>query len=101
MEKRVAHYDLESIKELIKNNQYYITGSARTCYTALGFADEDALTIINSLSNKDLYKSMTSYGDHSIWQDVYYKTVEELKLYIKLQVNDKAIVISFKENQND
>ena len=101
LEKRVAHYDLQSIKELIKDNQFFITGSARTCYTALGFTDEDALDIIHNLSNKDLFKSMTSYHDHSIWQDVYYKTVDTLKLYIKLQVNDKAIVISFKENKND
>ena len=101
MEKKVAHYDLQSIKELIKDNQFYITASARSCYTALGLTDEDALGIIHSLSNKDLYKSMTSYHDHTIWQDVYYKTVNILKLYIKLQVNDKAIVISLKENQND
>ena len=50
-----------------------------------------------SLLNKDLYKSMTTYHDNKIWQDVYYKTIDNIDLYIKLQISDKAIVISFKE----
>jgi len=50
-----------------------------------------------SLVNQDLYKSMTSYSDNKIWQDVYYKNIDTLELYIKLQITEKAIVISFKE----
>lgn len=101
MEKKVAHYNLDSIKELVKNNHYYITGSARTSYTNLGFTDDDVIEIIMSLSSSNLYKSMTSYHSNQIWQDVYHKTVKQTKLYIKLQINEKAIIISFKENEND
>lgn len=101
MEKRIAHYNLDSIKELLKNNHYYITGSAKTSYTNLGFTDDDVIEIIMSLSSNNLYKSMTSYHSNQIWQDVYHISVDKLKLYIKLQINEKAIIISFKENEND
>ena len=50
-----------------------------------------------SLINKDLSKSMTTYRDNKIWQDVYHKAIDNIDLYIKLQISDKAIVISFKE----
>lgn len=97
MEKRVAHYSLQSIKDLISQSQYFITRSARVDYTNLGLDDDKVIETIMSLVNKDLYKSMTSYNDNKIWQDVYHKTIDKLDLYIKLQITEKAIVISFKE----
>ena len=97
MQKRMSHYNLDSIKELIGNNQYFITQSARQGYVELGFDDDEVIAIIMSLINKDLYKSMTTYNDNKIWQDVYHKTIDDIDLYIKLQISDKAIVISFKE----
>lgn len=97
MQKKIAHYSLQSVKDLISEGQYFITKSARVDYTDLGLDDEEVIEIIMSLINKDLYKSMTSYSDNKIWQDVYHKTVDKLELYIKLQITNKAIVISFKE----
>lgn len=97
MQKRVAHYSLQSIKDLINQSQYFITRTARVDYINLGFDDEDVIEIIMSLVNQDLYKSMTTYSDNKIWQDVYYKNVDDLELYIKFQITGKAIVISFKE----
>jgi len=40
---------------------------------------------------------MTSYKNYKVWQDVYYLTYKSVKLYIKLQLIDKAVVISFKK----
>lgn len=97
MQKRIAHYSLQSIKDLISKGQYFITRTARVDYINLSFDDEEVIEIIMSLVNQDLYKSMTSYSDNKIWQDVYHKTVDELALYIKLQITSEAIVISFKE----
>ncbi len=97
MQKRIAYYSLETIKDLIHKNQYFITRTARLDYINLGLDDDEVIEIIMNLKNKDLYKSMTSFHDNKIWQDVYYKNVDDLELYIKLQVTDKAIVISFKE----
>ena len=97
MEKKVAHYSLELIKKLISEDKYFITRSARVDYVNLGFDDEDVIDIILDLNNKNLYKSMTTYHDNKIWQDVYFKKINKLELYIKLQISEQAIVISFKE----
>ncbi len=97
MEKGSAHYDLQEIKNLIKNDEYRITNSARVSYAELGLCDEDVLEIIASLKPNELYKSMTSYRNHKIWHDVYIKKLDKLSLYIKLQIYEKAIIISFKE----
>ncbi len=97
MEKKKAHYSLQSIKDLINECQYFITRSARVDYINLGLEDDEVIEIIMSLNNQDLYKSMTSYNNNKIWQDVYHKTIENLELYIKLQITSEAIVISFKE----
>lgn len=97
MQKRIAHYNLDSIKQLIKDSKYRITNSARVDYSRLGFSDDEVIDIILDLKANDLYKSMTSYHNNTIWQDVYTKTKEELELYIKLQITEEAIIISFKE----
>lgn len=97
MEKKIAHYNLESIKELMHQNKYYITASARSYYVGLGIDDDEVLDVIFNLLPADLYKSMTSYNNSAIWQDVYHSKLREIKLYIKLQIRQEAIVISFKE----
>jgi len=93
----VAHYSLESIKELIVKKKYMVTLSARQSYTALGLNDDEVLKVIEKLTPKHLYKSMTSHNNHKMWHDVYHSNYEKIELYIKLQVNDNAIIISFKE----
>ncbi len=97
MQKKTANYSLSSIKALISKGDYFITRTARVDYVNLGLDDEDVIEIIMSLVNKDLHKSMTSYSSNKIWQDVYYKNIDNIELYIKLQITEKAIVISFKE----
>ncbi len=37
-----------------------------------------------SLVDIDLHKSMTTYNDNKIWQDVYHRTIDDIDLYIKL-----------------
>jgi len=54
--------------------------------------------VITSLRTADFYKSMTTYANHLIWQDVYRGTaVNGTRLYIKLMVLDGVLIISFKE----
>jgi len=44
------------------------------------------------------YKSMTTYADHRVWQDVYHAPCPNGKMaYIKLTLQDGAVVIQFKE----
>ena len=97
MEKRVAHYSLSLIKTLIKEENYRITGSAFRDAIALGFDEDDILDVVLRLSPKELYKSMTTHHDNQMWQDVYYVTLQKKELYVKLQINEDVIVISFKE----
>ena len=97
MEKRIAHYSLSMIKELIAKKKYVVTLSARQSYTALGLEDDEVLKVIDGLKPIDLYKSMTSYNNHQLWHDVYHSSHEGIELYIKLQVKEDAIIISFKE----
>jgi len=97
LEKRIAHYSLSMIKELIAKKRYVVTLSARQSYVALGFEDEEVLGVIDALKPKDLYKSMTNYNNHRLWHDVYHSSYNGIELYIKLQVKEDAIVISFKE----
>jgi len=63
----------------------------------LGLNDDEVLEVIGKLTPKHLYKSMTSHHNHKLWHDVYHSKFKEIELYIKLQVNDNAIIISFKE----
>ena len=97
MEKRVAHYSLDVIKRLIREENYVVTLSARRTYTQLGMSDDEVLEVIDSLKASNLYKSMTSYQNHKIWHDVYHSSYRGIELYIKLQVKENAIIISFKE----
>ncbi|PHS55846.1 MAG: hypothetical protein COB17_10925 [Sulfurimonas sp.] len=36
------------------------------------------------MDNYELNKSITTYHDNKIWQDVYHKSVDNIDLYIKL-----------------
>jgi len=97
LEKRVAHYSLDLVKKLIKKEHYRITGSAYRDSVRLGFDEDDILEVVLQLSSKELHKSMTTYHNVKIWQDVYYTHRCGVKLYVKLQINEDAIIISFKE----
>ena len=97
MEKRIAHYSLSTIKELIAKKKYVVTLSARQSYTAVGIEDDEVLAVISELKSRDLYKSMTNYNNHLLWHDVYHSSYKGIDLYIKLQVKEDAIIISFKE----
>jgi motility quorum-sensing regulator/GCU-specific mRNA interferase toxin len=98
MEKKRPHYNLTTIQEFIKEKKYFITKTAYKGAFALNFDEDDILNAVINLTNNNFYKSMTTNTDHKKWQDVYYLTYKSVKLYIKLQLIDEAIVISFKEN---
>ena len=56
------------------------------------------LAVVSSLSRKHFQKSMTTYADHRVWQDVYHApTPARLEAYIKITLRGTAPVIQFKE----
>jgi len=52
---------------------------------------------VQGLSGANFYKSMTSYEDHKVWQDVYHAEWRGKELYLKFQQVGEYYVISFKE----
>jgi motility quorum-sensing regulator/GCU-specific mRNA interferase toxin len=55
------------------------------------------IAVVASLTMKDFYKSMTTYADHTIWQDVYRPKTPAGDVYLKLTVVDDVLIVSFKE----
>ena len=102
MEKHKAHYSLDEIKRFLQADCYRFTMSAqKTIQNELGLTEDDAIDVILQLQPRDLYKSMTSLHDHTLWQDVYKPNWEDETLYIKLQIlDDSTIVISFKRAED-
>jgi motility quorum-sensing regulator/GCU-specific mRNA interferase toxin len=87
MEKRIAHYPLSEIKALVEKGLLRVTKSALRGAATIGFGPQDIRDVIMNLETSNLHKSMTSHQDHRIWQDVYYVPIDDIDLYVKLQIS--------------
>lgn len=99
MEKRTPLYDLAGVQVQVGR-----LGAAAFTKTALdggrnmGLTAAEMLAVVASLSRRDFYKSMTTYADRRIWQDVYHAATPLTKeAAIKITLRDEAPVIRFKE----
>jgi motility quorum-sensing regulator / GCU-specific mRNA interferase toxin len=91
-------YPLDLIKGLIKDGSCYITGTALDDAGELGFDEEDIKDcVVNHLAPTHFEKTMPSHHDPKLMQDVYNITYQSVRVYVKLQVNGDAVVISFKQ----
>jgi len=99
MEKFSRTYDLKGIKAAFQTkDDLRITRTARQHIVKLGLSLEDVVQIIQSLVPQNFYKSMTTYADSQIWQDVYHVRFNQIELYIKFMIDDEGhIIVSFKE----
>jgi motility quorum-sensing regulator/GCU-specific mRNA interferase toxin len=97
MEKRTPHCTLVRVKALIEAGKVRTTHTARVGANALGFSYADMLAVVLALRPADFYKSMTTYADHTIWQDVYRPKTRAGDVYLKLTVIDDVLIVSFKE----
>ena len=98
----VAHYDLNEIKELLKDpDTRIITQCSRIEAVELGYASpSDMVNRIQSLSVHEIYKTMESVKIPGLWQDVYRTSDGSIDLYIKIQKSydgKKGVIIQFKE----
>lgn len=73
------------------------TRSALIDAVALGFTFDDMTEVVMSLDSGDFYKSMTTHHAVRTWQDVYHYPAVCGDLYVKIQVVDDVVIISFKE----
>jgi motility quorum-sensing regulator/GCU-specific mRNA interferase toxin len=97
MEKRTPHCDLSIVRRLIAEGKARATATASTNASALGFDIPGMIAVVHSLTPGDFYKSMTTYNDHRVWQDVYRPSTRRGRIYLKLTVIDDLLIVSFKE----
>ena len=99
MEKRKPHYHLARIQvDVARLGAAAFTKTALDGGRAMGLTSVEMLAVIASLTRRDFYKSMTSYADHRVWQDVYHAATPVRKdAYIKISLRGATPVIQFKE----
>lgn len=98
MEKSTPSYPLAEIQAQMQSvPDMNLTLVARTDIREAGMAQLDALGVVQALTRKNFYKSMTTHADHRVWQDVYHGQWGDLSLYIKFQRVGEYFVVSFKE----
>lgn len=100
MEKRRPTYDLGAIKAAIgSTDTLAITSSAYRSALSLGFDRAAIAETIVGIDRQMFVKSMTTFADHRVWQDVYYVPTGDLVLYVKFQADvvTEFTVMSFKE----
>ena len=95
MEKFTPTYSLEEFKK----SHFKITKTALRGALELEFNETDVRKIVSTMEHKQFYKSMTSYANHKIWQDVYHVPCGNLILYVKFTQNviSEFTLLSFKE----
>lgn len=102
-EKRKPHYSLKQLHALVLDSTTRrITFSSRDGATALGWSETEIVQCVLGLVPQDFYKSMTTYYNTKLWQDVYRPVFHRVDLYVKLQISPEGqgVVISFKERRS-
>ncbi|WP_220816077.1 type II toxin-antitoxin system MqsR family toxin [Pseudomonas paralcaligenes] len=97
MEKRTPHFKLSLVKAAIAAESYRFTRVAREGGADLGLDLDGMLAIIQALTARDFYKSMTTYADHTQWQDVYRPATRVGRVYLKFTLVEDLLIVSFKE----
>jgi hypothetical protein len=64
---------------------------------ALGLDAIGIIQVVSALRPSNFYKSMTTHGDHRVWQDVYRPKTPFGEVYLKLSVVEDVLIVSFKE----
>lgn len=99
MEKRTPHYSLTEIQaDVARLGVAAFTKTALDGGRLMGLTSGEMLRVIAGLNRRAFFKSMTTYADHRVWQDVYHApTPVRRDAYIKITLRDAAPVIQFKE----
>ena len=102
-EKRKPTYDLEAFKAAFSSVEALrVTGTALRSAAALGFGRREIVETIQSMERRQFHKSMTSYADHRVWQDVYHVPSDRGPLYVKFTADAVTafLLLSFKEKDD-
>lgn len=99
MEKRTPTYDLEGFRERFRSvRSLRMTRTAQNTAFESGLSLADVVLVVQSMKRAHFYKSMTSYADSRVWQDVYRVPWFGRVLYVKLTVDQVGrLILSLKE----
>lgn len=97
MEKGTPHCKLSIVKAMARAGRVRTTRAAREGGAALGFDFDGMRAVVLALTAADFHKSMTTYAEHRVWQDVYRPSTSVGEVYLKLMVIDDVLIVSFKE----
>jgi len=97
MEKHRPHFRLALVKQAVAERRYRFTRVALEGGVDLGLDLHGMLAIIDALTARDFHKSMTTYADHAVWQDVYRPMTAVGPVYLKFTLMKELLVVSFKE----
>lgn len=100
MEKLKTTFSLEAFQAAFASAEALVaTTVALKDAAALGFEKTEIVEVIQSMTRRHFYKSMTSFADHREWQDVYQVPYFGLVIYLKF--TERALtgfqLLSFKE----
>ena len=99
-EKLSPTYSLSSIQSTFCNaKKLSVTGTALDDAATLGFDPVEMVKTIQTIRSTHFYKSMTTYANHKLWQDVYHVPSRAGILYVKFQADliTQFRLMSFKE----
>ncbi len=103
-EKRKPTYDIEALKTAFANKKKLAaTGAAIRSAAELGFGRAEIVATIQSMRRVHFYKSMTSYANPRLWQDVYHVPSQIGELYVKFTADTitEFLLLSFKEKDDE
>lgn len=104
MDKRKPTYDLDAFKAAFSSaDRLRATTTAIRTAAALGFGRAEIVATIQTMRRSEFRKSMTSFADHRLWQDVYHVHSPAGTLYIKFTADTvtEFLLLSFKERDDD
>jgi motility quorum-sensing regulator/GCU-specific mRNA interferase toxin len=103
-EKRKPTFDLAAFKAAFADvDTLNVTGTAVRSAAALGFGRAEIVATIRTMQRAHFYKSMTSFGDYRVWQDVYHVPSEAGTLYVKFTADavTEFLLLSFKRKEDE
>jgi motility quorum-sensing regulator/GCU-specific mRNA interferase toxin len=102
-EKKKPTDALEAFKAAFAGpDQRRATGMAIKGAAALGVGRAEIVDMIQTMQRPHFYKSMNSFGDHRLWQDVYHVPSAAGLLYVKFTADavTEFVLLSFEEKDN-
>jgi motility quorum-sensing regulator / GCU-specific mRNA interferase toxin len=100
MEKRKPLYDLAKVQEVVSDPESRpFTIAASDGGLAMGLKDNEMRKVVLDPSHKDFHKSMTTYADSQVWQDVHHGVTpdgDEVYINITLYPDGRPPIIQFK-----